>query len=274
MDKYKVFREMHKKSNMLLLPNAWNGGSARVYEKEGYKAVGTTSAGIAYSLGFSDGEKLDFDTIHCVVGNIIRRVNIPVSVDMERGYGDDIDTIKSNISRMLASGAVGFNIEDGIIDRRDIDDTNSFCNKIRSIAELKKSTNIDFFINARTDIYLLSLYDNDKRFSETVKRAKQAKEAGADGIFIPGNMDYDTISALRESIDMPINLYIHPNYTDFEILRQIGINRVSSGSAVVRDVYSTLIEDAKDFAEHRIGNILSNNLTYNKANEYFNNCKK
>ena len=158
------FSRMHTDERMFILPNAWDGGSATVFEREGFQAIGTTSAGIAYSMGYPDGEKIAFADLLRVTGQIIDVINVPLSVDIERGYGSTIDDIKENVRKVIEAGAVGINIEDGHPGESPyLEELGRQVQIIRAIAELKQEMNIPFVINARTCVYLLPVCDVDQR---------------------------------------------------------------------------------------------------------------
>ncbi len=270
----KKFRKLHE-NGLFLLPNAWNGGSAKVFEKKGFDAIGTTSAGIAYSLGYSDGENIEFDDILRVTKEIIKVVkNIPLSVDLERGYSktDDISEVLANVKSIIQSGAVGINIEDGIPENKSVDSLEYFCEKISAINCLKKELDIPFFINARTDIYLLQTGDNEQEiFEMTIQRAAALKSAGADCIFIPGALDKEIIIRLRNNIELPINLFAHPKFNNIADLTNIGINRLSSGSAPVRTVFNELIKVSESFKKNDCEQMLKHSFNYAVANKFFEN---
>ncbi len=270
----KKFIKLHE-NELFLLPNAWNGGSAKVFAKKGFEAIGTTSAGIAYSLGYSDGENIEFSDILRVTKEIVKVVeDIPLSVDLERGYSknDDISEVLANVKNIINSGAVGINIEDGITEDKSVDSLEYFCEKISAINDLKKELNIPFFINARTDIYLLQTADNDQKiFEMTVQRAAALKLAGADCIFIPGALDKETIIKLRNNIELPINLFVHPKFNNIKDLTNIGINRLSSGSAPVRTVFNELIKVSEGFKNNDCNKMLNHGFNYAIANEFFKN---
>lgn len=154
-EKARIFSDMHKEDRMFILPNAWNAGSAYVFQKQGFKAVATSSAGIAYDLGRSDGENISFDDLLWIVEKIVSRVDIPLSVDFERGYSDLNEKIKENARRLLFAGAVGFNIEDGLPNGK-LYPTDVQVEKIKVLSQLKSELNMDFVINARTCIYLIT----------------------------------------------------------------------------------------------------------------------
>ncbi len=262
------FRKKHLTSS-LILPNCWNGGSARIFEKSGFEAVATTSAGIAYSMGYSDGEVVDFDDILRITREICQVIKIPLSVDLERGYATDSDIVLSNIQKIIRQGAVGINIEDGDPETGQVDELKTFSRKISSISELRDSGEIPFFLNARTDIFLLRTASEEKMIDMTIERAQALKESGADCIFIPGVLSWETIVKLRSAIELPINLFVYRGMAELKRLSGAGINRISSGSAFSRTVNHHLISHAVKLKEGRIDTLLDHEFNYSLANEYF-----
>jgi 2-methylisocitrate lyase-like PEP mutase family enzyme len=161
-EKARIFSAMHKEKKMSVLPNAWNVGSAYVFEKQGFKAVATSSAGIAYDLGYPDGENMSFNDLLWIVEKIANRVDIPLSVDFERGYGDTGKEIKENARKLLFAGAVGLNIEDGLPDGA-LSPLDIQIEKIKTLSELKHELDIDFVINARTCAYWLNVANENEK---------------------------------------------------------------------------------------------------------------
>lgn len=190
-------------------------------------------------------------------------------MDLERGYDQTFKDIKENIKKIILLGAVGINIEDGLPSENNVDEIEYFIEKIKVIASLKKELDIDFVINARTDIYLLNVGDKDTKLENTIKRAKFLKEAGADCIFIPGALDEPTITKLKNNIELPINLFVHTEFNDVDRLNEIGIIRLSSGSAPARTVYEKLICVSDDFKNNKCESMLNHGFTYGVTNTYF-----
>lgn len=263
------FKNMHKENKMFLLPNAWDTGSAYIFEKEGFKAVGTSSAGIAYSLGYPDGEDITFEDLLLCIKQMVRKIDIPLSVDFERGYGDTLEQIKSNAYKLLCNGAVGFNIEDGRPDCT-LDELEFITSKIKVLAELKKELRLDFVINARTCAYWLNVADEETKFKIAVERGNYFKEAGADCVFIPGGIKKNTVKKLVKEIKAPLNIILNPEFNNLKELESIGVRRLSLGSGPVRSVYNHLINLASNLQKGSVEEILQNSFTYNKANAYFN----
>lgn len=262
------FSRMHINGGMFVLPNVWDAGSAFVFEKQGFKAVATSSAGVAYALGYPDGEDITLDDLALCVEQIARRIDIPLSVDFERGYGETAEQVKKNAKSLLYSGAVGFNIEDGLADGT-LEDNDLQIVKIKSLYELKKELDISFVINARTCAYWLDVADEETNLKIALDRGNTFKAAGADCVFIPGAMDKDTVAKLVNGINAPINIVLNPKFYDFKQLESIGVKRLSMGSAPVRSVFNNLIGIAQNLKNNNIDNLLNHTFSYDEANEYF-----
>ncbi len=263
----KKFQELHKKNEMFVLPNVWNAGSAKVFEKEGFSAVATTSAGVAYAMGYPDGEDIGLNDLVNIVKQITKRVDIPVSCDFERGYSDNIKEIKQNAIKLLEAGACGFNIEDGELDGKSITSLDIQIEKIKALVELKKELDVDFVINARTCIFWLNL--GEDKINDAIKRCNAYLEAGADCAFIPGVMDRETVEKLVDNINGPVNIILNPKFNDLKELNNIGVRRLSIGSGAVRSTYGHIIDIAKDLKNNNVDTMLNCKFSYKDANEYF-----
>ncbi|MGL6202259.1 MAG: isocitrate lyase/PEP mutase family protein [Lachnospiraceae bacterium] len=267
-EKARIFSAMHKENRMFVLPNAWDVGSAYVFEKQGFKAVATSSAGIAYDLGYPDGEDISFDDLLYVVGKIANRIEIPLSVDFERGYSDARKEVKANARKLLFAGAVGFNIEDGLPDGT-LSPLDDLLEKIKALSELKQELDIDFVINARTCAYWLNVACDEEKLRIAFERGNAFAKAGADCVFIPGALDKTTVEKLVRGINAPVNIILNGAYNDFAGLEKLGVCRLSVGSGPVRYVYDKTIEMSGNLIKGDVRDILINSFTYAKANEYF-----
>ncbi|MHA6260180.1 isocitrate lyase/PEP mutase family protein [Sporosarcina sp. CAU 1771] len=267
--KVKDFHELHKQGPTFILPNAWNAISAKIFEEKGFKAIGTTSAGIAASFGYSDGQKLPFEMMIETISSITRAVNIPVSADIEAGYGFTIDELVNNVREVIIAGAIGINIEDGTGDLIDpLTDVLVQSENIEAIRELSNSLNIPLFINARTDLYWANVGEPEERLLETIHRANAYVEAGADCIFVPGVTDIEAIEILRKEITVPINLLSNPLLPTLEELSTIGIERVSTGSGPFRATVSMLNSIADElYNKGTFEQLTKNVLSYEEVEE-------
>jgi 2-methylisocitrate lyase-like PEP mutase family enzyme len=218
-----------------VIPNAWDAGSARILEQVGFPAIATTSAGIAWSCGLPDGEALDRDVMLEHVGRIVAAVSVPVTADLEAGYGDSPDDVGRTVARAVELGVVGANLEDaGRGGLFDIDEAVDRLAAARAAAP--RGT---FVLNARTDTYFAGT--TGEAFAETVERAVRYVEAGADCVFVPGVVDEDTIGRLATAIPGPLNVVAGlSNVIDAPTLFALGVRRVSLGGSLARAALSTL----------------------------------
>jgi 2-methylisocitrate lyase-like PEP mutase family enzyme len=235
----KVAAEFHRlhERGLLILPNAWDAGSARLIENAGARAIATSSAAVAWSHGYPDGDKLPVELLARTVAEIVRAVRLPVSVDFEGGYDDDRGKFGSNLDYIVACGAVGINLEDGT------KSTTLLARKIRAA----KGINPDLFVNARIDVYLKALVPEKKRLDETLKRARKYRDAGADGIFVPGLTAPEEIQAIVSEIDRPLNLLVRPSLPDARTLESWGVRRLSAGSWIAASAYARIESLAANF---------------------------
>ena len=251
-EKAERFRKLHHGPRMLLLPNAWDVASARILEECGHPAIATTSAGIAYSLGYSDGQRISRGEMLEVVGRIARAVRIPVTADLEAGYGTTPKDMAETVQAAIEAGAIGMNLEDVTGD----DESSQVAlplqvEAIRAIRETAKSLGVPFVLNARTDIYLMPIGPEPTRFERTVERLRAYRDAGADCLFTPGLYDRDTIAKLVKAVDTPLNILANPACPPLAELEKIGVARVSAGSGIMRAAMGTVQRIGKEMLEER-----------------------
>lgn len=233
MTKAKAFKVLHSQSTPFVMPNAWNGGSARMIEMAGFKAIATTSAGIAYSHGVVDGGTIDPELMFDEMASIIDAVSVPVSTDIESGYGD----IRRTIERVKKLGSVGANIEDS--EGRTLDDLLEISRAIAQIEAAKETAGPDFIINARVDTYLTGHPD---ALAESIKRGIAYVEAGADCVFIPGVADIAAITQLVKNIPAPINMLAGVTMSPLTLadFSKCGVTRITTGGSLMRASFATL----------------------------------
>jgi 2-methylisocitrate lyase-like PEP mutase family enzyme len=223
------FKKMHQQDELLLIGNAWDVLSAIILEQSGFKAIATTSWGVANGMGCQDGEGVDFEDVLVVVEKILAAVDIPVSVDIESGYSNNHEVVAANVLSMAKLGVVGINIEDSYKNGsglKTIVEQSELITKIRST--LDNNNYHDFFINARIDTYF-QLKDPQ---SETIERANAYANSGACGVFVPGIMQSHDIKELVSKIDVPLNVLSLPELTDIALLNELGVKRFSIGNAL------------------------------------------
>jgi len=233
----KQFNQLHNQVSPLLLGNVWDVNSALIFQKLGFKAIGTTSAAIAASLGYEDGERVPFEDLLKIIKDIQDKMHIPLTVDIEGGYSRHIDTICKNIHLLADLNISGINIEDSVVNnQREILEAQEFGEKIRTIKRYLTKNNIHIFINARTDFYIMGL---DNPLEETLKRIKIYEKAGADGIFVPCIVSGEDIKQVVESTNLPVNVMTMPGLPDFNVLTKLGVKRISMGPFVYKNLVET-----------------------------------
>ena len=251
-EKAEQFRKLHYGPRTMLLPNAWDVASARILEECGHPAIATTSAGIAYSLGYPDGQRISRDEMLEMVGRIAHAVNIPVTADLEAGYGTTVKDMAETVKAALEAGAIGMNLEDvtGDDERAQVDLAHQV-EKIRGIVETSGSLGLPFVLNARTDVYLMPIGPAATRFERTVERLRAYRDAGATCLFAPGVSDRETITKLVEALKAPLNILATPACPPISDLEIIGVARVSAGSGVMRAAMGLVQRVAKETLESR-----------------------
>ncbi len=249
MNKYNTFKNLHQQDSALLLGNVWNVQSALLYQKLGFKAIGTSSDAIARSLGYEDGEKMPFDDLLRIVKNIQSKISIPLTVDIEGGYSRNTSEIINNIISLHNLGVVGVNIEDSISSStREIVDAQEFSKTIQTIKSYISNNNIDIFLNVRTDFYIMGLANP---LSETLKRIKVYEDSGADGIFVPCIEADKEIRQVVAATTLPINVLPMPNQSGFNNLNDLGVKRISVGSFLYNDMVATLEKTIVDILKNK-----------------------
>ncbi len=249
-DKADRFRKLHAGPRILALPNAWDVASARILEEAGYPAIATSSAGVAFALGYPDGQRISRDEMLEAVARIARAVRVPVTADMESGYGTTVKDMVETAKAVIAAGAVGMNLEDVTGDEESSQvDTVQQVEKIRAIRGAASSQGVPLVLNARTDIYLMPIGEAATRFERTVERLRAYRKAGADCVFAPGVSNRDTIAELVKAIGAPLNILISSGCPSLAELEKIGVARVSAGSAVMRATLGLVRRIGKELVE-------------------------
>ena len=224
-EKAERLRALHRGPPVLVLPNAWDVASARIFASiASCRALATTSAGIAAALGYPDGERIPREEMIAVAGRIARAVEVPVSADLEAGYGDPGGTAEAAIE----AGLAGMNLEDAA------GDAGEHVERIREVRATGERRGLPFVINARIDLYIEAAGAPEERFPGTVERARRYVEAGADCIFVPAVEDAETIGRLAAAIDAPLNVLAGPSTPPVAQLERLGVARVTVGSGAMR----------------------------------------
>ena len=233
--KANAFRAMHHGPHPLLLPNIWDVASARMVEEAGFPALATTSAGVAFSLGYPDGEQISRDEMLARVARIAKAVKVPVTADVEAGYGNRPEDAAQTARGVIEAGAIGMNFEDGTEDpAHPLVDLSLQLEKIHAIREAALKTGVLLVLNARTDVYLLPAGDPARGYDEAVRRLVAFRDAGAECVFAPGLRDAETIGRLVQDVKCPLNILAGPGSPSVPELEKLGVARVSLGSSTMR----------------------------------------
>ncbi|HYM79842.1 MAG TPA: isocitrate lyase/phosphoenolpyruvate mutase family protein [Candidatus Limnocylindria bacterium] len=255
-----VFHRLHAQG-LLVLANVWDAGSARLVESLGAKALATTSAGVAWSHGYADGDLLPVPLLAATVADIARVVSVPLSVDAEGGYANDPATVGETVARLIDAGAVGINLEDGT------GEPDLLCAKIEAVKRASARLGVDLFVNARTDVYLLGLVTEARRVGEMLARAERYRAAGADGIFVPAIVDPAEIRAITSAVPLPVNVLALRGLPAAAELQALGVRRLSAGSGMARATLGRIAQMAKDFLRNGASEaVAGQGMTYDEIN--------
>jgi 2-methylisocitrate lyase-like PEP mutase family enzyme len=234
-----ALRELHAGPRLLILPNAWDVVTARLVEAAGFPAIATTSAGIAWALGYPDGERISRGEMLAVIRRISTAVQVPVTADVEAGYGSSPAAAAETARGVIAAGAVGLNLEDGT-PAGDLLDAGLQVERIRAAREAGATARVPLVINARTDAFEVKAWDPARRFAEAVRRATAYHAAGADCLFVPHVSDGETIGRLARELPGPLNVIAGPPAPPLGELERLGVRRASLGPRVVQAALGTV----------------------------------
>jgi len=235
-DKALQFRQLHRGPRALVLANVWDVASARIIEESGVPAVATTSAGIAYSLGYPDGQKISREEMIARIARIARAVKVPVSADIEAGYGSTPEDAARTTQELVQAGAVGMNLEDtgGGGPGRSLLEISVAVEKIKAARLAAAQLRVPMVVNARTDVYLMPGGDATSQYDEALRRLTAYCDAGADCVFAPGLKDRETIGRLVKDVQCPLNILAVAGSPTIPELEQLGVARISLGSGPMR----------------------------------------
>lgn len=230
MNSYETFSQLHQSTTPLLLGNIWDVNSAKLFEAKGYKAIGTSSQAVAKSFGYEDGENLPFETLLQLAKRVVEIVRVPFTVDIEGGYSRTVDGIITNIKKLHDVGVVGINLEDTIAGAtRQLQPIAEFQKTLSSIAEHVSRNNLKMFLNIRTDGFLLGM---PTALTEALTRIKSYESSGANGIFVPCITNKNDIQEVVKATKLPINVMCMPELPNFDVLKSLGVKRISMGPFV------------------------------------------
>jgi len=265
-EKAEMFLKFHQDKDILVLLNSWDIGSSKLIEACGYKAIATTSMGIAASLGYPDSQVIKLSEMIHVITGIVNGVQVPVTVDIEAGYGTNLNEIIDSVKQIISTGIVGINIEDSIDLSPELVEEIEFCERISAIRSLSDSLGFHLVINARTDSFYTTSGSPQEKLKESIKRGNKYQEAGADCIFIQPVWDRETISTLVKEINAPVNILSNPGNgaglpPSVRELQDLGVARLSLGSSVMKATLALIKKIADELLQKGTYNLLSDALT-------------
>lgn len=259
-EKASAFLRLHQGPDILILPNAWDVASARIFEVAGFSAIATTSAGVAASLGYPDGQHVSRDEMLEVVARIARAVSIPVTADVEAGYDDPVETARA----VVQTGAVGMNLED--LARNGTDPLTDLSVQTAILREIS-ALGLPLVLNARTDVYLAAAGEPETRLVRTLERLNAFHDAGADCLFAPGVSDPKTISVLTADLRGPLNILASAGIPAVRELQRLGVARVSVGSGLFRAALGRVRRSAAEIREQgSFASMLEEQVPYAELN--------
>lgn len=245
--KAESFRAMHSSGDVLVLANVWDVASGRIVEDAGFPALATTSAGVAFAHGFPDGQKISLERMLEAVAEIAAAVRVPVTADVEAGYGSTPEHAAKTARGVIDAGAVGMNFEDATGDlAKPLFDLTLQLERIRAIQETSSKAGVPLVLNARTDVYLAQVGEPATRYDESLRRVSAYRDAGADCVFIPGVRDPEIIKRFVADLNCPINILGVPGGPSIRDLAGMGVRRVSLGSGPMRAAMGVLFRLADE----------------------------
>lgn len=266
-EKAESLRALHVPGRPILLPNAWDAATARIVEHAGFPAVATTSAGIAFSAGYPDGEEIPVGRMLEAVAGICDAVSVPVTADLERGYGAGADDLGRLTGTLLDAGAVGLNLEDAGREPGKLVESSLHVEKIRAVRDAGARRGVPVVVNARTDVYLERWGAEGDRFEEAARRGEAYRDAGADCVFIPGITDEAVIGALVQRLGCPINVLAGAGSPSVENLARLGVARISLGSGPMRAAMSLVLRLAEELRTSGTYSTLEGIVTHGAMND-------
>jgi 2-methylisocitrate lyase-like PEP mutase family enzyme len=254
-EKALLFRAQHSAEKLLILANVWDPLGAKLMAAIGYPSLATASVPIALANGYPDGQHIPYTLLMELISKITSSVDLPVSVDLERGFAEDINQLKDNIKKLLDAGAIGLNIEDSPDHGKTMIPVAEQCRKIEAIREAGIEYGVPLVINARTDLFFQPAQDNT--LSQVIERGKAYQTAGADCFYPMMMSSYHDIAAVKEALDIPLNILLFGPIRDLKQLEALGISRISVGPGLMKAALSKMKSacegllnyDAEEFLE-------------------------
>ncbi len=266
-ERAEAFRALHHEEHLLILPNAWDVPSARLFEETGFPAIATSSAGLMVSLGYQDGETIPKQEFFSAVGRIAKVLSVPLTVDAVSGFGETPSEVASTVHSLVKIGAVGINIEDLQTATGSLESTEEQVEKLKAIRKLDNTTGIPLVINARTDALRHGEGNDEARLNEAIRRSQAYRDAGADCVYPMGLTDTASISTFVKALNFPINVMIRKGLPPIKELERLGVARVSFGPAASYATMGFLKRAAAEVLEKGTYNsLVEGAITYDELN--------
>ncbi|MER7845432.1 isocitrate lyase/phosphoenolpyruvate mutase family protein [Kitasatospora sp. NPDC096077] len=262
-EKARLLKELHRPGAPLVLANVWDAAGARLVAGAGARAVATASASVSWSLGSRDGGGADRGQVLARTAEVVRTVELPVTADLESGYADTPAGVGETVTALLATGAVGVNLEDAAYTPEQA------AERIAAARAAADTAGVPLFVNGRTDVFLRGLGEPEGRLDEAVRRLRAYVEAGADGVFVPGVADTETIAALVEAVPAPLNVLAGPGAPTVAELAALGVARISLGPGLAEVAYAAVRRAAEEVYASGTCTSLDGGLTYPELNGLF-----
>ncbi len=268
VEKAEEFRSLHHTKRLLVLPNAWDVPSARVFEDAGFPAIATSSAALSVSLGYPDGEKIDKDELFAVVRKIAGILTIPLSADIEAGFGASIEQLSDTIRRVIESGAIGVNVEDiSDFEKKSLVPIEKQVERLKAVRRIADSMGVPLVINARTDAYRFGAGDEKSKLEETIRREKAYEAAGADCLYPMGLTDKETIATFVKAVNKPVNIMARKGAPTISELEKIGVKRLSLGPGPMYASVGLLRRIAQELKQNEsYESLLAGAITFDELN--------
>ena len=261
------FRALHRKGRILVLPNAWDVASARVFENAGFPAVATSSAGMMVSLGYPDGEVIDRNEFVKTVSRIAKLLTVPLSVDVVAGFGETPDEVVATVRDVIKAGAVGVNIEDFIHAEKRLFPVEMQIEKVKAVKRLGESMKVPIVINARTDALRYLGGDDNAKLKEAIRRASAYRDAGADCVYPMGLVDPTLISTFVKAVRFPTNVMVRKGLPPVKDLERLGVARISFGPSASYAAMGLLKRISREVLENgTYDSLLDGSISYDELN--------
>ncbi|MCK2213677.1 isocitrate lyase/phosphoenolpyruvate mutase family protein [Actinomadura sp. ATCC 31491] len=268
--KAEQFRSLHAQQSVLVLPNAWDAASAAVIAAAGAPAIATTSGGVSWSLGRGDGQRLGRDEMTAAVRRVAATVDVPVTADVEGGYGPAPADVAATVRAVAEAGAVGVNLEDSRAPGGPLFDVAEQAARLRAARDAAAAAGLPaLFVNARTDVFLFGIGPAEGRLDDVLTRTAAYAEAGADGIFVPGLLDLDTLSTLCAKSPLPVNAMAVAGGPTVAELARAGVRRISLGTALAQAAYTATRRAAAELLDAGTLTTLTGTLDFGELNALF-----